>query len=134
MAVTISFATCNDSLDPVGGYGNSWHQLLSYRATVADPATSAVVNVTATLQIESEPGYDYVHLSSRLSGNIAYTDFQSWDGRATVAVNHGFTFAPAELIEGTDVLVLFRKKLPRKVIRSSRKGRLSWKPLSRLIM
>ncbi len=104
----ITFASCNDSLDPVGGYGNSWHDLLAYRMTVTDPALSALVNVRATLQIDTEPTYDYVHLSTKMQGDLNYTNLQSWDGAGTVAVNNSVTFLPADLAGGTDVLVHFR--------------------------
>jgi len=51
----ITIASCSDSLDMVGGYGNNWDELLSYRATVANPNISALVTVTATLQYDTEP-------------------------------------------------------------------------------
>ena len=104
----ITIASCNDSLDMVGGYGNSWHDLLGYRATVANPAISAAVAVTATLQHDTEPGYDYTRLSAKIEGQLGYTDIQSWDGKGTVAVNNGITYLPTELVDGTDVFVLFR--------------------------
>ncbi|MCB1182126.1 T9SS type A sorting domain-containing protein [bacterium] len=104
----ISFPSCDDSLDPAGGYGNSWHDLISCRITVADPGSSASVNVTATLQHDTEPGYDYTRLSAKIQGNLGYTDIQSWDGAGTVAVNNGLTYLPAELVGGTDVYMVFR--------------------------
>ena len=104
----INIASCNDSLDVVGGYGNSWHDLLAYRATVADPASGATVTVAATLQHDTEPGYDYTRLSAKIQGNLGFTDIQSWDGKGTVAVANGISYLPTELVDGTDVYVLFR--------------------------
>jgi hypothetical protein len=104
----ISYAACNDSLDTVGGYGNSWQDLLSYRATVSDPALSTQVNVTATLQNDSEPGYDYTYLSTKIEGSLGFTDVQSWDGKGTFAVANGLTVLPSELVEGTDIYIHFR--------------------------
>ena len=104
----ITIASCNDSLDVVGGYGNSWHDLLGYRTAVADPLASATVLVTATLQNDTEPGYDYTRLSFRFDGNLGFTDVQSWDGKSTIAVHNGMTYLPEELVDGTDVYVLFR--------------------------
>ncbi|MFT5232044.1 MAG: hypothetical protein ACI9UK_000186 [Candidatus Krumholzibacteriia bacterium] len=104
----ISIAACDDSLDQVGGYGNSWNDLLAYRATVANPTISALVTVTATLQNDTEPGYDYTRLSAKLAGNIGYTDIQSWDGQATIGVNNSITYLPGEYVDGTDVHMLWR--------------------------
>lgn len=104
----IGIASCNDSLDVAGGYGNSWHQLLSYRTTVADPSAGATVVVTATLQHDTEPGYDYTRLSAKIQGNLGFTDIQSWDGQGTVAVSNGINYLPSEFVDGTDVYVLFR--------------------------
>ena len=33
----IGFDSCNDSLDAVGGYGHSWHDIIEFRQTVANP-------------------------------------------------------------------------------------------------
>ncbi len=104
----ISLAACNDSLDAVGGYGNSWNDLIAYRAAVLNPAVSATVNVAATLQNDTEPGYDFTYLSAKIQGNLGYLDIQSWDGQAIYAVSNGVTYLPSDLIDGTDVYVLFR--------------------------
>ncbi len=105
----ILIISCNDSLDVVGGYGNDWHDLLGYRGTVADPMSSATVNVTATLQHNTEPGYDYTRLSVKIQGALGFTDIQSWDGEGTgVAVANTITYLPNELVDGTDVFILFR--------------------------
>jgi len=39
----LNIASCNDSLDAVGGYGNNWHDLLAYRVSVQNPSVSAEV-------------------------------------------------------------------------------------------
>jgi len=92
----ILIASCNDSLDAIGGYGNNWHDLLAYRAAVANVGISAAVTVTATLQHDTEPGYDYTRLSAKIEGNLGYTDIQSWDNQGTVAVNNSITYLPGE--------------------------------------
>ncbi|MDX2475597.1 MAG: T9SS type A sorting domain-containing protein [Candidatus Krumholzibacteria bacterium] len=104
----ILIESCNDSLDVVGGYGADWNDLLVYRATVADPASSATVNVTATLQHDSEPGYDYTRLAVQFGSVLGYTNIQSWDGTGTVATNNSVTYLPSDLVDGTDVLVVWR--------------------------
>jgi len=104
----ISFASCDDSLDAAGGYGNSWHDLLSYRVSVANPAITAQITVTAALQVDIEMGYDQSHLSLDTEGMIGYTDIQSWDGDQQVNVNSSFSVLPEELVGGTEVHVLWR--------------------------
>ncbi len=106
----INLASCNDSLDVDGGYGNNWHDLLAYRLAVADPSLSTLVNITATLRHDVEPGYDFVYLSARHENSLDYTDLNSWDGTGTASVNESTTFLPAELVDGTDVVLLFRFK------------------------
>ncbi|MBK8165905.1 MAG: T9SS type A sorting domain-containing protein [bacterium] len=104
----IAFVSCGAG-DPVGGYGNSWFDILEFRKTVGAAAT---VRVQADLVYDSEPGYDYVLLQRRTAANPAFEPItggqgQSWDGVGTVAVDYTFTYTPAELHEGTDVAVAF---------------------------
>ncbi len=104
----ISLASCNDSLDVAGGYGSDWHDLIMLRLPVADPGSQADVAITATLQYDSEPGYDYVYLSTQVHGQIDFTDLQTWDGIGTEAVNQATSYLPGELVNGTDIAVIFR--------------------------
>jgi hypothetical protein len=105
---SLSFATCNDSLDMAGGYGNSWHDILAYQVSVADPGASASVNVQATLQHNTEPGYDFTRLSQKIEGQLGWTNINNWDNAGTVAVNENIVYLPTELVGGTDVLISFR--------------------------
>ena len=104
----ISIASCNDSLDVAGGYGNNWNDLLEFRAAVANPAVAANVALTAVLQYDSEPGYDYTYLSTQTAGQIGYSDLQSWTGAGTDAVAQSFSYLPGEFVDGSDVVLLFR--------------------------
>jgi len=104
----IAYEACDDSLDPSGGYGNSWDDIISYRTAVADPGANATVTVTATLQLDTEPAYDYVYLSTKFQGDTVPTDLQSWDGKATVMVDNSTMILPSELHDGTDVYLMFR--------------------------
>ena len=101
--------SCNPGVDPDGGYGNSWHDLIEFRQTVPNTGVSSLVTVTATLIHDSEPGYDYSYLSYRFQGQ-AFGDMQSWDGDGTVAVANSVTFLPPEYMDGTDIAVYFRFK------------------------
>jgi hypothetical protein len=104
----IGFASCGAG-DPVGGYGNSWLDILEFRKAVGAAAT---VRVQADLVHDVEPGYDYVYLRRRTA---AYPNFEpitggqglSWDGAGTVAVDYTFNYSPAELVDGTDIAVAF---------------------------
>jgi len=106
----LDLTACNDSLDVDGGYGNSWHDQLAYQVTVADPDAPATVTVAATMQYDTEPGYDVVCLSARHEGSLEYINVADWDGQGTVNINTSTTYQPTELIDGTDVLLLFRFK------------------------
>jgi len=103
----ISIAACSPT-DMVGGYGNNWVEMLSCRATVENPGISALVTVTATLQYDTEPGYDFVFLSARVNGSSSYTNLQSWGGQGTAAVNNSYTYLPGEYIDDNDVYMLWR--------------------------
>jgi hypothetical protein len=94
--------------DTAGGYGNSWHDLISYKRAVANPAASAQVTVTAFLQNDTEPGYDYTRVSVKKQGELGYTDLASWDDKQDVNINQSYTYLPSELVGGTQVYVLFR--------------------------
>ena len=102
----INIAAC-DTNDTQGGYGNSWHDIIEFRRTVSDPGTGSLVTVTATLIHDSEPGYDYTHLSYLYEGQ-PYGDLQVWDGLGTIAVADSVTYLPMDYLEGTDIAVYFR--------------------------
>lgn len=104
----LSIPSCSDSLDVAGGYGNSWHDLLVFRATVSNPSLGAAVAINATLQIDSEPGYDYTYLSINVERSLGYIDIRSWDGQTNVVIAENFNYLPADLLGGTDVEILFR--------------------------
>ncbi|MEN8006007.1 MAG: FlgD immunoglobulin-like domain containing protein [Candidatus Krumholzibacteriota bacterium] len=102
----ISFAAC-DTSDVAGGYGNSWHDLIEFRQTVPFPAVESMVKVTATVIMDTEPGYDYVYLSYRYKEQ-PYADLWVEDGDGTVAVSDSVTYQPSDYLDGTDIAVYFR--------------------------
>jgi len=55
------FESC-DPDDPPEGYGNYWNQWLGWHGAVPDPSEPVTVTVRARLNLDSEPGYDYIHL------------------------------------------------------------------------
>lgn len=51
--------------DPVGGYGNNYHEILRFNYTVADPMADCSVTVSGVLNHNTEPGYDFTHFQFR---------------------------------------------------------------------
>ena len=110
-------AWCGDYIDACSpadsawGYGWRWHDLLVFRKAVGDPGASATVSVGATLRHDCEPGYDYLHLSYAVEGQVGYHDIQSWDGFGdNVAAAGQATYLPGEYLGGTDVAIYWRFK------------------------
>lgn len=106
----IGYASCGAG-DPVGGYGNSWFDILEFRKTVGALPTTTV-RVRADLVYDTEPGYDYILLQRRTQANPVFEPItggqgQSWDGAGTVAVDYTFNYGLADLLGGTDIAVAF---------------------------
>ncbi|MBU8869696.1 MAG: hypothetical protein KOO60_02365 [Gemmatimonadales bacterium] len=67
-----SISACSEE-DPVGGYGSNYSEILSWVGTVDNPAISTVVNISATVNHNTEPGYDYSNLGYwKNEAEIAY--------------------------------------------------------------
>ena len=116
MAVTGTYsAWCGEDIpscvagDPDGGYGNSYNELLEWRGAVADNSLSCTVTVTANLQHDTEPGYDYTWLSYE-KFDQPIINVVSWDGAGLVAVNESFTYSPGDYMgtNADEVVVLWR--------------------------
>ncbi len=100
--------------DPVGGYGNHWHDQIAFTVAVANPAVGSGVEISASLQHDSEPGYDYTYLSYRYE-NQGLADVASWDGQSQVdgvfgpiEVTESLTYLPGEYVDGTNITVVWR--------------------------
>ena len=104
----ISFESCLED-DPVGGYGNNWHDLLEFRVTVPDPASSSTITVTADLLYDTEPGYDFVYLSYKYQGQ-SLGNMANWTGTGAAPVSGSVTYIPPEYLDTTDIAVYFRFK------------------------
>jgi hypothetical protein len=99
-------ATCGAG-DPVGGYGNSWFDVLEFRRSVPGAAT---VRVQGKLRYDTEPGYDYVYLQRRTATSpgfepVAGGQGLAWDGQGIVVFDYTFTYAEAERVGGSDIAV-----------------------------
>ncbi len=100
------YAACG-ATDIAGGYGNSWHDQLELRVTVADPAQGATVHITATLQYDTEPGEDYVYLVAATEGQYWDNEIELWNYQGTANVDQTFTYLPGELVGGDEVVIKF---------------------------
>ena len=95
--------------DPAGGYVNGYNELLEWRGAVTDNSLSCTVTVTATVQHNTEPNYDWTFLSyETYDGGII--DVGSYTGEGVENVNQTFSYGPADYMgTGADeVVVLFR--------------------------
>jgi len=108
-----TIASC-DANDPEGGYGNNWNDVIEFTVAVGNPTVSTQVDVTAMLQHDSEPGYDYTYLSYRYQGQL-FGDMASWDGESwntgvpgPIAVTGSVTYLPQEYVGGTHIAVYWR--------------------------
>ena len=108
-------AWCGDLLpscdgdDPEGGYGDSWDEVLEWRGTVADPGSPCTVTIAALLQADTEPGYDFAHVSVVKGG--ATLDLLTLDGtHAAAPVNLPTVYSPSDYEGpgGDEVVVRFR--------------------------
>jgi hypothetical protein len=82
--------------DPEGGYGNNYHESLSWFGTVADPSAPCTVTVDAWLNHDLEPGYDYFLLRYHRFDDYPFT-VMSQDGLAlNYHMQESFVVSPAE--------------------------------------
>ena len=65
--------------DSAEGYGNNWLDYLDWRGSVPDPASGVTVRITARLNYDVEPGYDYVYLECE-GATGAFTTIATFNG------------------------------------------------------
>ena len=96
--------------DPEGGYGNGWNEIMQWVGTVADNSVSTTVRVTATINHDSEPAYDFSYLTY-LKFDQPAVDLLTIDDTAVgVAVDQEFTMLPADYLGagGDQVIIQWR--------------------------
>ena len=91
----VNTAYCGDELipscggtDPVGGYANSYFELLDWSGTAPDPNVATTLDVTGTIWYDNEPGYDYTYFIVEETGGLM--PYGQWNGIGTaeaIAVN-----------------------------------------------
>jgi hypothetical protein len=104
-----SFVSCGETDPDAGGYGNRWDEILEWRGAVTNPALATNLTITATVNHDSEPGYDYSYVSVVQGG--ATNNLWSADGAAqAVPLNLVTAYLPVEY-EGlgqNEIVVQFR--------------------------
>jgi len=81
------------------GYGNSWNDAARFTRPAAHPDQPTTVRLQATVRVDSEPGYDYLHVQARRG--FQYEDLIApIDGTATVTIDETVTFLPADYVTG----------------------------------
>jgi len=65
-----------------GGYGNFWNEYLVWYGTVSDPSLATTVRVTAKLNHDVEPDYDFLYLEFE-SFSQGWVVVQTFNGTAT---------------------------------------------------
>jgi hypothetical protein len=85
------------------GYGPNLDEWLEWTGTVADPALPTEVHLTAILNYDTEPGYDYLYLE--VAGAAGYVSIDFYNGTnknagvfVPVNADHVFTVAPADYL------------------------------------
>jgi hypothetical protein len=90
---SLAFPACS-ATDVDGGYGNSWNDILEWRATV-DSGVGTNVHFTAWANIDSEPGYDYTEIV--YFGADGRTAVGYYDGtQPGVFMDHSFALSTAD--------------------------------------
>ncbi len=91
------------------GYGNNWNDQLEWVGVVADPGSGLTVRLSAMLNYDNEPGYDYLYLEYEGAGGPQVV--ATWNGNGLgVAVNETFALTPADYggLGGDEVLLRWR--------------------------
>ncbi|MCP4145838.1 MAG: hypothetical protein GY752_11220 [bacterium] len=81
----VNTAYCGDELipscgagDPVGGYANSYWELLDWSGTAPDPLLPTTIDVTGIIWYDNEPGYDYTYFAVEETGGMMV--YETWNG------------------------------------------------------
>lgn len=96
-----------DQDDPVGGYGNSWQDVIEYRYQVADPGSACLMTVSGVISHDTEPGYDFTSLTFVTAGGDV--DIAVLDGIGLeVPFSHTFLYTTADYVGPEQDQVLFQ--------------------------
>ncbi len=101
-----AYASC-DPDDPVGGYGNSWHDILEFNYVVADASMGCTMTVSGIFNSNTEPGYDYT--TFRFDTADAPVDQSINDGiHSAEPFNYSHAYGPADYVGQNNNEVCFQ--------------------------
>jgi hypothetical protein len=109
----INIPSCIEN-DPVGGYGNSWYDILEFRKAVPHPSETTLAILTGLLHVDMEPGYDTLTLSVKNTDH-QFTNINFWSDSGyyyddRFDIQETITFLPADYENGSEVALYFRFK------------------------
>ena len=87
--------------DMPGGYSNDWYFLLEWLGTVPDPTSDVTVRVTAVMNYDVEPGYDYLYLDAGSTWGVSTFNGSNQDEFGVfvpVEFETSFTLTPADYL------------------------------------
>ena len=87
--------------DPDGGYGNNYRELLDYYAEILDDQVSTNITVSAILNYDNEPGYDYLYLKQGTAAGMQVIETFNWIGDSIQVVS-SITFHSADYVPHPD--------------------------------
>ncbi len=80
---SMEYEACSE-IDPEGGYGNNYNDPLVWTFEVEDPAAPSIVLIDAWLNIDLEPGYDFLKVLRRQPGMLPeFEVIAEYDGTFT---------------------------------------------------
>lgn len=88
--------------DPGGGYGNDYEEYFDYWATVVDDQASTSIHLTAMLNYDNEPGYDYLYLQ-RVHPSGGLSTLATYNGQDSgLLVDLSIPFDPIDYVPHPD--------------------------------
>lgn len=94
------FPSCGGT-DPVGGYGNNYQEYLDYHAEVLDDQSSTNLTISAVLNHDNEPGYDFLRLKYENAGGLQDRSVFNGYGDSLV-ISETITFHPGDYVPHPD--------------------------------
>ncbi len=89
-----NFPSC-DEMDPMGGYGNNWQDILDFHYVVADAAAGCSMQISGVFNSDTEPGYDFIEFSFLTAEGPVVAEV--FDGiHQAQAFNYSFNYEPAD--------------------------------------
>jgi hypothetical protein len=85
---------CGDVFDGDPGYANDWTQDLVFTHQAPDNQQSCQVRWTATLRVDTEPGYDHVY--AQVARGDVWETVGEWNGAQLVSLDETITFFPTD--------------------------------------